>query len=66
MIIDLPQVVDLVGNPTGMDFLMRDCRNVCALVPRARASTSTSTTLFGELLAARVLTRPCRAAVTIG
>ena len=24
VIIDLPQVVDLVGNPQGMDFLMRD------------------------------------------
>jgi RIO kinase 1 len=30
VIIDLPQVVDIVANPTGMDFLMRDCRNVCA------------------------------------
>ena len=28
MIIDLPQVVDLVGNPNGVDFLLRDCRNV--------------------------------------
>jgi RIO kinase 1 len=24
VIIDLPQVVDLIGNPTGMDFLLRD------------------------------------------
>jgi RIO kinase 1 len=30
VIIDLPQVVDIVANPAGMDFLMRDCRNVCA------------------------------------
>jgi RIO kinase 1 len=29
VIIDMPQVVDIVANPTGMDFLMRDCRNVC-------------------------------------
>jgi RIO kinase 1 len=29
VIIDLPQAVDIVANPTGMDFLMRDCRNVC-------------------------------------
>jgi RIO kinase 1 len=29
VIIDLPQVVDLVGNPQGMDFLLRDCTNVC-------------------------------------
>jgi RIO kinase 1 len=30
VIIDLPQVVDIVGNPHGMDFLARDCRNVCS------------------------------------
>jgi RIO kinase 1 len=30
VIIDLPQVVDVVANPTGMDFLMRDCHNVTA------------------------------------
>ena len=30
VIIDLPQVVDLVGNPQGMEFLLRDCANVCA------------------------------------
>ncbi len=29
VIIDLPQIVDLVGNPQGMDFLLRDCTNVC-------------------------------------
>ena len=30
VIIDLPQVLDLVGNAQGMDFLLRDCANVCA------------------------------------
>jgi RIO kinase 1 len=30
VVIDLPQVLDLVGNPVGMDFLLRDCANVCA------------------------------------
>jgi RIO kinase 1 len=30
VIIDLPQVVDLIGNAQGMDFLLRDCANVCA------------------------------------
>ncbi|MBA2561029.1 MAG: serine/threonine protein kinase [Propionibacteriales bacterium] len=29
VIIDLPQVVDIVGNPRGVEFLLRDCRNVC-------------------------------------
>jgi RIO kinase 1 len=28
VIIDLPQAVDVVANPQGMDFLARDCRNV--------------------------------------
>ena len=30
VVIDLPQVLDLIGNPQGMDFLLRDCANVCA------------------------------------
>ena len=30
VVIDLPQVVDLVANPRGMDFLLRDCANVCS------------------------------------
>jgi RIO kinase 1 len=29
VIIDLPQAVDIVANPAGLDFLMRDCHNVC-------------------------------------
>lgn len=28
VLIDLPQVVDIVGNPKGMDFLMRDCHTM--------------------------------------
>ncbi|MEO5652678.1 MAG: RIO1 family regulatory kinase/ATPase [Marmoricola sp.] len=30
VIIDLPQVVDVVGNPRGPDLLLRDCVNICA------------------------------------
>jgi RIO kinase 1 len=30
VVIDLPQCVDLVANPRGTDFLLRDCANVCA------------------------------------
>ena len=26
---DLPQAVDIVANPSGPEFLARDCRNVC-------------------------------------
>ncbi len=29
VLIDLPQAVDLVGNPRGFDFLRRDCENIC-------------------------------------
>jgi RIO kinase 1 len=50
VIIDLPQVVDLVGNPAGMDFLMRDCANVCAWF-RGRGLPVDEQDLFGDLLA---------------
>lgn len=29
VLIDLPQVVDVVANPNGQDFLRRDCVNIC-------------------------------------
>ncbi len=29
VVIDLPQVIDIVANPNGTEFLARDCRNVC-------------------------------------
>lgn len=50
VIIDLPQVVDLVGNPAGPDFLMRDCTNVVSWF-RARGLDVDEHDLFGELLA---------------
>jgi RIO kinase 1 len=50
VVIDLPQAVDLVANPQGMDFLMRDCRNVCAWFA-ARGLAVDEHALFGELLA---------------
>ncbi|MGH3362895.1 MAG: serine protein kinase RIO [Nocardioides sp.] len=50
VIIDLPQVVDLVGNPAGMDFLMRDCANLCSWF-RSRGLHVDEHDLFGELLA---------------
>jgi RIO kinase 1 len=50
VIIDLPQVVDIVANPAGMDFLMRDCRNVCGWFA-ARGLDVDEHELFGELLA---------------
>ena len=50
VIIDLPQVVDLVGNPAGMDFLLRDCTNVCTWF-QARGLDVDPGELFGELIA---------------
>ncbi|MEP9364479.1 RIO1 family regulatory kinase/ATPase [Nocardioides sp. CN2-186] len=50
VIIDLPQIVDLVGNPTGMDFLLRDCTNVCTWFT-ARGLEVDPGELFGELIA---------------
>lgn len=50
VVIDLPQVVDLVGNANGMDFLLRDCRTMCTWF-RARGLDVDEQVLFGELLA---------------
>ena len=50
VIIDLPQIVDLVGNPNGMDFLLRDCANICGWF-RARGLEVDEHELFGELMA---------------
>jgi len=53
VIIDLPQAVDIVANPTGMDFLMRDCRNVCSWFAARGLDERVADehTLFAELLA---------------
>jgi RIO kinase 1 len=50
VVIDLPQMVDLVGNPAGMDFLLRDCANLCRWF-RARGLEVDEHALFGELMA---------------
>ncbi|WP_232523022.1 MULTISPECIES: serine protein kinase RIO [Nocardioides] len=50
VVIDLPQMVDLVGNPAGMDFLLRDCTNVCTWF-RARGLQVDEHELFSELMA---------------
>jgi len=49
VIIDLPQVIDLAANPQAMDFLLRDCRNVCTWFA-ARGLQVDADQLFGELL----------------
>jgi RIO kinase 1 len=50
VIIDLPQIVDLVGNQNGTDFLMRDCANICGWF-RGKGLEVDEHELFGELMA---------------
>ena len=50
VIIDLPQIVDLVGNAAGFDFLLRDCTNVCDWFAR-RGLEVDGQELFGDLMA---------------
>lgn len=50
VVIDLPQTLDLVGNPAGMDFLLRDCTNVVGWF-RARGLEVDEHELFTDLLA---------------
>ena len=50
VVIDLPQVVDVVANPAGTEFLMRDCHNMCTWFQR-RGLDVDSHDLFGEVVA---------------
>jgi len=50
VVIDLPQTVDLVGNPQGFDFLLRDCRTMCAWFA-SRGVAADPDELFADLLA---------------
>jgi RIO kinase 1 len=50
VIIDLPQAVDIVSNPQGMDFLARDCRNVATWF-RSRGLDVDGEELLGDLVA---------------
>jgi RIO kinase 1 len=50
-LIDLPQIVDVVANPQGVDYLRRDCENVCAWFARRGLADVDVEELFGELAA---------------
>ena len=54
VMIDLPQIVDLVANPQGPDFLHRDCENVCTWFARRGLETVEFEHLFGDLMAEAV------------
>jgi RIO kinase 1 len=49
VLIDVPQAVDVVANPQGMEFLARDCRNVCTWFT-ARGLEVDADDLLGELV----------------
>jgi RIO kinase 1 len=51
VIIDWPQIVDIIGNPRGMEFLQRDCHNMCAWFA-ARGLVVDEEELFGDFTAA--------------
>ena len=57
VIIDLPQIVDLVGNLNGMNFLQRDCANICGWF-RSRGLDVDEHALFAELMAHAFWTGP--------
>ena len=49
VLIDLPQVVDVVSNPNGVQYLQRDCRNVCTWFS-SHGHQCDPEELFGELV----------------
>jgi RIO kinase 1 len=49
VLIDLPQVVDVVSNPQGLDLLLRDCRNLCRWFA-ARGLDVDADEVFADLL----------------
>ena len=51
VLIDLPQAVDIVGNPQGFEFLRRDCANICDWF-EARGIAADPDDLYDHLLRA--------------
>jgi RIO kinase 1 len=54
VMIDLPQVVDLVVNPQGPEYLRRDCENICAWFARRGVDPAEFEFLYGDLMAEAV------------
>ena len=54
VVIDVPQIVDLVANPQGPAYLERDCRNVCTWFAARGLRTAEFDELFGDLMAEAV------------
>ena len=51
VLIDWPQIVDIIGNPQGPEFLARDAHNMCAWFT-SRGLVVDEGEMFGELMAA--------------
>ena len=51
VMIDWPQIVDIIGNPRGSEFLQRDCHNMCAWFA-GRGLVVDEEELFGDFMAA--------------
>ena len=51
VIIDWPQIVDIIGNPRGPEFLHRDCHNMCAWFS-SRGLSVDEEEVFGDFMAA--------------
>ncbi len=51
VVIDVPQIVDLVMNPQGVWFLERDCRNVCTWFASRGLAVDAPQELVGDLMA---------------
>jgi RIO kinase 1 len=51
VVIDWPQIVDIIGNPHGFEFLERDVRNMCDWFDR-RGYAVDAGDLLGDLVAA--------------
>lgn len=51
VLIDWPQIVDVIGNPQGFDFLHRDCLTICRWFS-GRGLEVDAEVLFGDLVAA--------------
>ena len=50
VLIDLPQAVDLVGNPQGFEFLRRDCVNICGWFASNGVDEASPDDLFEDLI----------------
>jgi RIO kinase 1 len=59
VVIDVPQAVDLVGNPQGFEFLRRDCENICRWFA-ARGVNDADTDVLMRTLSQRVPGMPNR------